>query len=297
MNEKLLQLLDGREDLYPHNLEERFSRVLNRIVQLWNLREIDDYFSELMIDNRGGNRQGFPREVVSELIALSLANTRAREKREKAGAGNPWDNVEEAKRTAVEEQGYAFSPRGFAQSAEKGDRKAIQLFLDSGVDINTRDEHGWTPLMISTFNGREDVALLLIRSGANVNAKDKSGYGPMHWAAFKGYTSVIKLLIERRATVNAISTHGLTPLLQAATRGHLPATAQLIDAGANVNLASHDGWTPLHKAAANGHIEVVKLLLSKGAFPKSESVDGKTPLEIASKNKHREIVRLLKASS
>ena len=83
--------------------------------------------------------------------------------------------MEDSKKTAVEQQGYAFSPRGFVQSAEKGDQKAVLLFLESGVDINTRDEHGWTPLMISTFNGREEVALLLIRSGADVNAKDTRG--------------------------------------------------------------------------------------------------------------------------
>ena len=299
MNEKLLHLLDGYEELYPLNLEEQYGRILTRIVELWDSIQIDDYFAELMIDNRNGNRQGFPKEVASEIFALSMARTRIRENRQKTatgGSGNPWDDVEDSRKTEIEQQGYAFSPRGFTQSAEKGDRKAVLLFLGSGVDINTRDEHGWTPLMISTFNGREEVALLLIRSGADVNAKDNSGYGPMHWAAFKGYTSVVKLLVEKCASVNATSTHGLTPLLQAATRGHLLAAAQLIAAGANVDLASNDGWTPLHKAAANGHIEVVKLLLAKGAYPKSESLDGKTPMAIASKNKHKEIVKLLNDS-
>ncbi len=296
MNEKLLHLLDGHEELYPLHLEEKYARVMNRIVELWDSREIDDYFSELMIDTRtdsGGNRQGFPKEVASEIFALSMAHTKIRDRKQKTSSGNPWDDVEAAKKAAVEQQGYAFSPRGFTQSAEKGDHKAVLLFLESGVDINSRDEHGWTPLMISTFNGKEEVAILLIRSGADVNAKDKSGYGPMHWAAFKGYNNVVKLLVEKKANVNAISTHGLTPLLQAATRGHLLAVAQLIAAGANVNLASNDGWTPLHKAAANGHIEVVKLLLSKGAYPKAESLEGITPMAIAAKNKHKEIVNLL----
>ena len=297
MNEKLLHLLDGYEELYPLNLEEQYGRILNRIVELWDSREIDDYFAELMINSRNGTRQGFPQEVASEIFALSMARTKIRERKQKTAAnGNPWDDMEDSRKAEIEQQGYAFSPRGFTQSAEKGDRKAVLLFLGSGVDINTRDEHGWTPLMISTFNGREEVALLLIRSGADVNAKDNSGYGPMHWAAFKGYTSVVKLLVEKRASVNAASVHGLTPLLQAATRGHLLAAAQLIAAGANVNLASNDGWTPLHKAASNGHIEVVKLLLAKGAYPKAESLDGKTPMAIASKTKHKEIVNLLNES-
>lgn len=296
MNEKLLILLDGYEECYPLNMEEQYPRVMNRITELWNSPEIDAYFTDLMIDNRGGTRQGFPPKVASEIFALSNAHTNIREGKKKISAGaNPWEGVEDSKKIAVEQQGYAFSPRGFVQSAEKGDQKAVLLFLESGVDINTRDEHGWTPLMISTFNGREEVALLLIRSGADVNAKDTAGYGPLHWAAFNGYSEVVKLLVEKRAHVNAVSKHGLTPLLQAATRGHLITVGQLIAGGANVDLASNDGWTPLHKAAANGHAEIVKLLLAKGATRNAEYQDGTTPLDLAKKNKHKDIVALLTA--
>jgi uncharacterized protein len=298
MNEKLLQLLDGQEQFYPLNLEEKYARVMNRIVDLWDTKEIDDYFNDLMIDTRGGARQGFPKEVASEIFALNLAHARIREQKQKAAAGgNPWEEVEAAKKSAVEQQGYAFSPKGFVQSAEKGDQKAVLLFLSSGVDIDTRDEHGWTPLMISTFNGKEEVATLLIRSGADVHATDTAGYGPIHWAAFNGYTNVIKLLLEKRAHVNARSNQGWTPLLQAATRGHLLAAGQLIAGGADVNLPSTDGWTPLHKAAANGHIEMVKLLLAKGAYRSPEYQDGTTPLKLAIKNKHKEIEALLSAKS
>jgi uncharacterized protein len=298
MNEKLLFLLEGYEECYPLNMEEQYPRVMNRITELWNTTGIDAYFTDLMIDNRGGTRQGFPPKVASEIFALSMAHSNIREGKKKVSAkANPWEGVEDSKKIAVEQQGYAFSPRGFVQSAEKGDQKAVLLFLESGVDINTRDEHGWTPLMISTFNGREEVALLLIRSGADVNAKDTAGYGPLHWAAFNGFSEVIKLLIEKRASVNAVSKHGLTPLLQAATRGHLVTVGQLIAGGANVNLASNDGWTPLHKAAANGHTEVVKLLLAKGADRDAEYQDGTTALSIATKNKHADIVALLGAKS
>jgi ankyrin repeat protein len=293
MNEKLLHLLEGHEELYPLNLEEKYERVMNRITELWDTGEIDDYFNELMIDTRGSGRQGFPKEVASEIFALSMAHAKIRDKKLQAAADNPWSEVEASKKSAIEQQGYSFSPKGFVKSAEKGDNKAVVLFLSSGIDINTRDERGWTPLMISTFNGKEEVASLLIRSGADVHAKDTAGYGPLHWAAFNGYSNVIKLLLEKRARVNERSNHGWTPLLQAAARGHLIAAGQLIAGGADVNLPTNDGWTPLHKAAANGHIEMVKLLLAKGAYRNSEYQDGTTPLKLATKNRHKEIEALL----
>ena len=298
MNEKLLHLLGGKEDLYPKNLEKRYPRVVNRIADLWHSKEIDAYFTDLMTDTRDGSRHGFPSELASEIFSLSLVHAKLRsQKQQDAAVVNPWDDVEASKKAAIEQQGYAFSPRGFIQSAEKGDRNAVELFLSSGVDIDTRDEHGRTPLMVSTFNGKEEVAIFLIRSGADVRAKDTAGYGPLHWAAFNGYSNVVKLLVEKRADVNERSNHGWTPLLQAATRGHLLAAGQLIAGGADVNLASNTGWTPLHKAAANGHTEVVKLLLAKGAYRGTKYQDGTTPLTLATKNKHEEIVALLTANS
>ena len=51
MNEKLLHLLSGQEELYPLNLEEKYQRILTRIVDLWDSKEIDDYFNDLTIDN------------------------------------------------------------------------------------------------------------------------------------------------------------------------------------------------------------------------------------------------------
>lgn len=297
MNESILSMLGGKKEIYPVNLEEKFPRILNRIAELWNSKEIENYFTELMIDNRGGNRQGFPPNIASEIFSLSMAHAKYVEKsRQQTPGSTPWDNVEEAKKSIIEQAGYKYSPRGFTQSAEKGDTHAVLLFLDSGADIDTRDEHGWTPLMISSFNGKEKVAELLIRRGANIHAKDTEGYGPLHWAALNGFTGVVKLLVEKRANVNERSKFGLTPLLQAASRGHLITTGQLIAGGADVNLGSSDGWTPLHKAAANGHTETVKLLLTKGAYHSPEYQDGTTPLTLATKNKHGDIEAMLVAA-
>jgi hypothetical protein len=293
MNEKLLHMLNGRTDLYPKNLEQQFLRVLNRIIELWYSPTIDDYFTDLLIDSRGG-RQGFPLEVVSELFVLSSFNAKLRsQEQQRIAASNPWENVEHSKKTAIAQQGYDFSPKGFLQSAEKGNLNAVALFLSSGINIDTRDARGWTPLIASSFHGNEGIALLLIRNFADIHAKDTGGYGSLHWAAFKGYDNVVKLLIEKGVDTNTLSNHGWTPLLQASSRGHLIAARHLINGGANVNLATHDGWTPLHKAAASGHTEMVKLLLARGANRDAEHQDGTTPLALAAKNKHDDIVALL----
>lgn len=62
-------LFESLGDRYPFHLEERFDRILVKIELLWDYPEIDDYFSELMIDKRG-SRQGFSKAVMDDILQL-----------------------------------------------------------------------------------------------------------------------------------------------------------------------------------------------------------------------------------
>ena len=293
MNETMLQLLEGTDGAYPHQLEEKYPRVFNKLIELWNTALIDDYFSELLVNDRAG-RQGFPSEIAAEIFHLSEVRDKTRVKPASDQNEDVWGSVELKELRIIEEGGFECSPTGFLKSAESGNRAVLSAFIHSGADIDTRDERGWTPLMISSFNGNQEVARLLVEHGASIHIEDTSGYTPLHWAAFNGYTDVVKLLIIKHANLNAQSKHGWTPLLQAATRGHLTTCGALIAGGADVNLSSFDGWTALHKACANGHTEVVRLLLSARSVKDARYKDGTTPMMLALRAKHQEIVELLK---
>lgn len=292
MNQSLLQLIQGRVDLYPHELEKRYARILNKVIELWGTPQLDAYFTELMIDTRGGTRQGFPMEVAAEIYRLSQIHEHLRQPG-RAEPADPWAHINIDKQQEIEKLGYRCTPQDLLKSVENKDDDALSLFLSIGIPVDSCDERGWTPLMMASFNGSQAMAELLIRSGANVHARDYAGYGPMHWAAFNGYRNVVKLLLSKHAEVNARSQHGWTPLLQAATRGHLDACIVLIAGGAQVNMSSNDGWTPLHKACANGHTDIVRLLLMRGADRYAHYRDEVTPLALATKNRHEEIVALL----
>lgn len=69
MTEALAKLHDVPSKYYPHQLVETYPRIVERIVQLWGHAEIEAYFQELMLDERGG-RQGFPQEILMEILNL-----------------------------------------------------------------------------------------------------------------------------------------------------------------------------------------------------------------------------------
>lgn len=291
MNERILQWLNGEEARYPRALEQQFPRVLNKILELWNTPDIEAYFYELMVDTRGGTRQGFPPAVASDIFALHNAYTSKNLNWHEQA--NIWGHIPESKKLELTQLGFNYSKDDFAKAVESGNEEAVKVFLSCGVEVDTRDERDWTPLMISSFNGDEKMALLLIRCGAKIQAQDRNGYTPLHWASFNGYLPVVQLLLEKGANLNAGSQFGWTALMQAATRGHASVVAKLLEYGALVNEKTQDGWTALHKAATNGHLEVVLLLLEKGADRFAQYPDGSTPLSLAEKNKHEKIVRIL----
>lgn len=289
MDARLLKILNNREQNYPHALEKHFPRVFGQIMALWGSQEIDTLFSELMVTQRS-DRQGFPPDVASDIMYLSMVHTRLKGIKPDS---DTWGQVSDRKKQEIELLGVPFTPQGFIKATETGRNDIVALFLSSGADVDTYDDRLWTPLMISSFNGNEALASLLIKSGANIHHRDSAGYTPLHWASFNGYSKVVKLLLGKNADANARSNHGWTPLLQAATRGHLLVCLMLLENGADVNAVSNDGWTALHKSVANAHLPVVKMLLSKGAYAKAKYQDGTTPLDLAMKSKNEQIIALL----
>jgi hypothetical protein len=72
MNENVLKILSGKTDFYPHMLEQQFPHLLEKIIQMWDSQEFDAHLNKLMLDNRDQRRQGFPPEVASEILRLSI---------------------------------------------------------------------------------------------------------------------------------------------------------------------------------------------------------------------------------
>ena len=60
----------------------------------------------------------------------------------------------------------------FIGAVTAGDLNAIMMFLNAGVDVNQKIQHGWTALHETAIFGHTGAAKLLISKGANINAWD-----------------------------------------------------------------------------------------------------------------------------
>ena len=293
MHSMLARILEGYMHQYPHKLEDKYLRIFSTIMSTWGTDDCDKTFQELFFDERGG-RQGFPEEVMLDILFLSRLHDKLRNIKLGKKDEDIWGNVEMQARMA-KECNIEFSPRGFFWATEKGNDKAIGLFLEAGVDVNLRNQYNWTPLMVATFMGSEASANKLINAGANVSVRDKRGYAPLHWAVQRGFARVAELLIQKGAWVDVRSAKGITPLIQAAAFGRNNIARSLLAHGASVNAADAEGWTALHKAVANKHLELIRMLRAASADAYAEHAKtGATPMSIAMASKDPEVIAATK---
>ena len=175
------------------------------------------------------------------------------------------------------------------------DMQALQALIQSGADVNAKNEKELTPLHYAAKHQPQAVKPL-IDAGADVNAKDSLELPPLHYAA-EYQPKAVKPLIDAGADVNAESELGQKIPLHFAAQHQPESVSILIKAGADVNAKDGLGNTPLHYAVQH-QPQAVKPLIKAGADVNAESeLTHRTPLHFAIKHKPTSIPTLIKAGA
>lgn len=162
------------------------------------------------------------------------------------------------------------------------DYKAIEdaVFRD-GADVDARDGHEMTPLMVSAMAGVDDLTAYLLRLRADPLAHDVMGNTAMHMAAMMGHAEVVETIFRNSGprdgprTLAMRDNRGKTPLHSAASAGHPSVVSKLLDLGADPAAVDDDGATPEADVAweagqGNAGQQAVLVLLRRPATPEQE---------------------------
>lgn len=151
---------------------------------------------------------------------------------------------------------FELSKKGTAKEAE-------DFFKSNTVDFNTVSSYGFTPLIMATYYGNEEM---------------------------------VDFLIEKKADLDYVSPEG-TALMAATVKGNQGIVEKLLKKGANPDLTNKNGMTALMYAVQFENKEIIKLLLHYKVDVFKKNSEGKTAFEYAVTSKNTEIINLLKQKS
>jgi len=205
--------------------------------------------------------------------------------------------------------------------------RMVSYFLNANVDIESRDSHGYTPLIWAVTHGNETTVDLLLASGALINYMNLSGRTPLWFAAKDGEDKIAEKLIHGGAFLNpelrleslgsdqksddmdptwssplaAVVTELLVNSLFAKFReaNYMNVIRLLLDRGAVVDSGTRQAsplWLSLEASVKSDHGQelIVKLLLSRGADVNFQDTEtGWSPLHRAVACVNRQMIPML----
>ncbi|KAK7940350.1 hypothetical protein WMY93_003676 [Mugilogobius chulae] len=99
-------------------------------------------------------------------------------------------------------------------------------------DLNTADEDGMTPTLLSAFHGRVDALQLICSRGGDPNKSDIWGNTPLHLAAANNHMQILSFLVNFGANLFAMDNDFHTAMDVAASRDRMDCV-RFLDASAS----------------------------------------------------------------
>lgn len=204
----------------------------------------------------------------------------------------------------------------FLNACECGQRNVVQLLLEQGARINSKDRWNMTGLHLAAEEGHESVVELLLDKNVRTDLKDDFNETALFRAVRRRHKSVVRLLLKRGIkiqigeSIDVAAAYGSASMLQllldcddaiaskkrtrefdalvrASIYGNISIIHLLVQRGVDVNRSDSSGKRPLHYVIqSTRHIRlsggdinsVVQELLNAGADIEARDLEGATPL-------------------
>ena len=175
------------------------------------------------------------------------------------------------------------------QASQKGRTEIVDLLLQYGADVNTKDSDGNTALYWAALKNHVGVFRRLCKH-PNIQITEL-----LHKAADKGFAKIIQHVCRHKnLAINGRDDQGFTPLAKAAQRNHTDVACKLCQhPRADVNAATNSGDAPLHFAARHGNMDVVRTLCQSMADVNQANNAGETPIFSPASRSQADMVHLL----
>jgi len=170
----------------------------------------------------------------------------------------------------------------------------IELMIEKGIDPNSLNKLGHSPLYIACLRGANEAVEILLKNNANPNLIQENGKNSILHKAISssGLTmETLKLLLQKTDNINIRDTEGKSLLHGAVLYGNMYGDMQridlLLDKKIGVNIQDKEGRTALHYAIENDQkhcLEIVKKLIQANVQVDISDLYSRTALHYAARH-------------
>ncbi|MEA9832624.1 ankyrin repeat domain-containing protein [Xanthomonas campestris] len=129
----------------------------------------------------------------------------------------------------------------FFDAAREGRQDMLGEFIRSHYDLNTRDEKGYTALILAAYHGQGPAVEQLLQAGADPCAQDKRGNTALMGAIFKGELAIAKRLMQADCAPDQRNNAGQTAAMYAALFQRTDVLKDLTAKGADLSIKDAQG--------------------------------------------------------
>ena len=131
--------------------------------------------------------------------------------------------------------------RDLILASMKGDLEQVKRLLDSGTDVNAKDQQGWSSLAWALRFRQWDVVKALLEKGAEVNGKARLSRRAVVEAAMDGRLEILRALLDKGLEVDTKSKEDYTALVEDVREGNLAFIWRLLEEDTEVDAKGKTG--------------------------------------------------------
>ncbi|EHK26253.1 uncharacterized protein TRIVIDRAFT_142512, partial [Trichoderma virens Gv29-8] len=163
-----------------------------------------------------------------------------------------------------------------SQAARNFHAGIVRTLIKHNADITSRHLYDRTAIHHVAGQGHAEIAKILVEEGKiDMEIKDEDGFTTLYFGCLWGHHHVVEVLLELGADPNMgikpdDPPQKWSPLIVAVDDGYEKSVKLLLDKKANPNIPGPSQWgTALRYAAVKGHLNICQMLVDSGADPNS----------------------------